>query len=339
MSDPLATRYLGMRLRSPLVPAASPLTLRLDNLRALEDAGAGAVVLGSLFEERIRNAAVAPCAVEDAPLSELEQVAQGLSPSPEDYLDLVRQAKHELRIPVIASLNSSAIGHWVQCASRIEAAGADALELNLHLLPTDPSTPGSRVERDYLDIVESVRLATKLPLAVKIPPFFSSIPAMAAALERAGAGALVLFQRGYEPEVDLETRTMHARWPLTRPECGPLSLRWISILHGRVGMDLAASGGIRDARDSLSAIAVGAHATMLCTALLVRGIEHLRGVRDSMAHWLDEHGVASLDHLRGTVGMGLPRDAGIAERVNYLAAQQSFHRRPEAGEFPWSCLP
>lgn len=329
-----------MSLRSPLVPAASPLTLRLDNLRAMEDAGAGAIVLGSLFEERIRNDAVAPYVPMDAADSRAAGgLADGWSLGPHEYIEFVGQAKRALGIPVIASLNSSAIGHWVQYADLIEKAGADALELNLHLLPIDTATSGTRIERDYLDIVESVRLATTLPLAVKIPPFFSSLPAMAKALQAAGAGGLVLFQRGYQPEVDLVTRTLRPRWPLSQPHDEAIALRWLVLLHGHVGLDLAASGGIHGAEDVLSAIAVGASVTMLCSALFMQGIDHLRAVDHSLRRWLEDNGITSLDALRGSVRMGTLGDPGSAERANYLAALHSFHRRSDDRPFNWSCLP
>lgn len=336
--DPLAVDYLGMALRSPLVPAASPLTLRLDNLLAMQDAGAGAVVLGSLFEERIRNDAVAPYVAMDA-ADKVPALADSWSFSPHEYIEFVAAAKAALAIPVIASLNSSGIGHWVQYADLVEKAGADALELNLHLLPTDPSIQGGRLERDYLDIVESVRMATSLPLAVKVPPFFSSLPAMVKALHDAGAGAVVLFQRGYQPEVDLQRRTMRPRWPLSQPHDEAIALRWLALLHGHVACDLAASGGIHGADDALAAVAAGARVTMLCSALFMRGIDHLRSVAESMRSWLMHNGVASLDALRGTVHMGGLHDPGSAERANYLAALHSFYRRPDDGQFNWSCLP
>jgi dihydroorotate dehydrogenase (fumarate) len=337
---PLAVDYLGLALRSPLVPAASPLTLRLDNLRAMEDAGAGAVVLGSLFEERIRNAAVAPyVAMDHAETWACTGMSDGWSLSPHEYIEFVAKAKQALGIPVIASLNSSGIGHWVQYADLVEKAGADALELNLHLLPTDPATTGGRIERDYLDIVESVRMATALPLAVKIPPFFSSLPSMVKALQDAGAGGVVLFQRGYQPEVDLVTRTMRPRWPLSQPHDEAIALRWMLLLHGNVSLDLAASGGIHCVQDVLSSVAVGAKVTMLCSALFMRGIDHIRALDQGVRDWLEQNGVESLDALRGTVRMGLVHDPGSAERANYLAALHSMHRRPIGGQFNWSCLP
>ncbi len=329
MTD-LGTRYLGLDLRSPLVASASPLTGTLDGLRRLEDAGAAAVVLPSLFEEQLTHEAleidrILATGAESFPeaLSYFPEM-RDYNTGPDRYLELVARAKEALAIPVIPSLNGVTPGGWVHHATLLEEAGADAIELNVYLVATDPEVSGAEVERRYLEVVGSVRAAVRIPLAVKVGPFFSSIPAMAREMVAAGADGLVLFNRFYQPDLDLGTLDVVPHLVLSGSDELRLPLRWIAILHGNVGCSLAATTGVHTAEDALKVLLAGADVAMTTSALLRHGPDHLRRVQASMAEWLDDHEYDSVAQLRGSVSRRAAADPAAYERANYLRTLASY---------------
>jgi dihydroorotate dehydrogenase (fumarate) len=327
----LRTCYLGLELDNPFVPSASPLMEEIDNLRRMEDAGASALVLHSLFEEQIEREGQS---LHHYLTHGAESFAESLSYFPEprefrfgphEYLEHIRKAKRAVRIPVIASLNGCSPGGWTGTARSIEQAGADALELNIYHIPADVETSGDEVERRHVEVVEQVRSAVKLPLAVKIGPHFSAPGAMARRLVEAGADGLVLFNRFYQPDVDLEDLEVRPRVLLSTPQAMRLPLRWIAILHGRIRASLAATGGIHSAEDALKMLMVGADVTMVCSALLQRGIPHLTRLREEMVRWLEEHEYASLFQLKGSMNQRACADPAAFERAQYMKALTGYH--------------
>jgi dihydroorotate dehydrogenase (fumarate) len=326
MAD-LGTRYLGMELRSPLVASSSPLTGTLDGLRRLEEAGAGAVVLPSLFEEEL--------AEEAPPRAGAGHGGQaGYGAGPAAYLSLVAEAKAALSIPVVASLNGVSRGGWASWASRLEEAGADALELNVYYVSSRPGLSGSDVEWHYLDVVRAVRRATRLPLAVKLSPYFSSLANLAGQLVEAGANGLVLFNRFYQPDLDVEAMEVLPALELSSSVELRLPLRWIAILHRRHRVSLAASTGVHTATDVLKVLLAGADVAMMTSALLRNGPDHLRPVEVQVRDWMDRHGFETLDQLRGRLSQRSVPDPAAFERANYIKtlashAAVSGARRPE----------
>jgi dihydroorotate dehydrogenase (fumarate) len=322
MAD-LHTRYLGLELRSPLVASSSPLTGSLDWLRRLEAAGAGAVVLPSLFEEDLAeeteqvDALLATGATgAEARAGHPDQAGYGAGPSA--YLSLVTQAKQTLSIPVIASLNGVSRGGWVRYAARLEAAGADAVELNIYYVSSRPGSSSSEVEWHYLDVVRSVRQAIGIPLAVKLSPYFSSLANLAGQLAEAGAGGLVLFNRFYQPDLDIEAMEVRPALELSSSIELRLPLRWIAILHRRVGVSLAASTGVHSATDVVKVLLAGADVAMMTSALLRHGPDHLRTVEVGLRDWMDGHGYETVDQLRGRLSQRSIPDPAAFERANYL---------------------
>ena len=331
MSD-LTTEYLGMRLRSPLVPSASPLSADIDNVRRMEDAGAGAVVLPSLFEEQLvrdQYALQSQVLIHTNSYSEAQSFFPELSDyrlGPEEYLDHILRAKEAVGIPVIASLNATEPGAWADYARQIEQAGADALELNVYYIPSDLDMTSLEVEQNYLDILSAVKEAVthSFPVAVKLGPFFSNLAHMAWHLDALGVDALVLFNRFYQPDIDLEGMEVAPRLLLSTPQSLRLPLRWIAMLHGRVRADLAASGGIHTGRDALKMLMAGASVTMLCSALLRRGIAHIATVEREMLQWMEEYEYESVRELRGSMSQRNSSDPAAFERALYIRALQSF---------------
>jgi dihydroorotate dehydrogenase (fumarate) len=299
MAD-LRTRYLGLELRSPLVASSSPLTGTLDGLKRLEAAGAGAVVLPSLFEEDLAEEAREVDALlatgatgAEARAGRPQQAGYGAGAAA--YLALVEQAKASLSVPVVASLNGVSRGGWVRHAARLEQAGADALELNIYYVSSGPGQSASEVEWRYLDIVRAVRQAATVPLAVKLSPYFSSLTNMAGQLAEAGADGLVLFNRFYQPDLDVETFEVVPSLELSTSAELRLPLRWIAILHRRHRMSLAASTGVHSAEDVIKALLAGADVAMMTSALLRHGPDHLAQVEARLGGWLDRHGHGSPD--------------------------------------------
>jgi dihydroorotate dehydrogenase (fumarate) len=326
----LATRYLGLELESPLVMSASPLSEHVDNLRRAEDAGAGAVVLHSLFEEQMQ--------IESRDLDHhlahgTHSFAEALTyfpdmtaynAGPDGYLEHVRRAKAAVEVPVIASLNGVSSGGWIEYARKIEQAGADALELNVYFVPTDPFMTGAEVETMYVDLVRDVRRSIGIPLAVKLPHFFSSIPNLALRLDEAGADGLVLFNRFYQPDLDIERLEVVPNLVLSTPAELRLRLRWVAILYGHLHADLAVSGGVHGAEDVLKAMMAGASVAMMTSALLAHGVDHLARVRAALVAWMEEHEYVSIRQMRGSMSQRAVAQPAAFERANYLKVLRSY---------------
>jgi len=329
MAD-LRTRYLGLELANPVVPSASTLSSRIDTLKRLQDAGAAAVVMQSLFEEQIEHEEIEidrmleagahsfPEAITYVP--ELEDYNIG----PDAYLRHLEQTKQELEIPVIGSLNGASKGGWVRHAKLIRDAGADALELNIYYVAADPNLTSAEVEERYIDLVAAVRSSVEIPLAVKVGPFFSSMANMARRLVEAGADGLVLFNRFLQPDIDLETLGVDPTLHLSTSEELRLPLRWIAILRGRVDASLAATTGVHTWEDAMKLILAGADVTMMASALFKHGPEHVRTVVDGIRTWLDEHEYASVEQAKGSVSQAACPDPVAFERSNYMRALVSF---------------
>jgi dihydroorotate dehydrogenase (fumarate) len=326
----LTTTYLGLKLRNPLVPSASPLSQRTDNLKKMEDAGAAAVVLESLFEEQIER--------ESAELDHhlqhgTESFAEALSyfPTaseyrlgPEDYLEHIAKAKAAVKIPVIASLNGASPGGWTDYARKLQQAGADALELNIYYIPTDPDLTSAEVEQTYLDILKAVKSAVTIPVAVKLGAFFSSMGNMARRLDQAGANGLVLFNRFYQPDINLDTLEVEHSILLSTPQARRLPLRWIAILYGHVKADLAATSGVHNAQDVLKMLMAGANVTMLCAVLFKQGIGQIRVIEQEMRQWMEEHEYESVQQMRGCLSQKNCPDPSAFERAQYMRAISTY---------------
>jgi dihydroorotate dehydrogenase (fumarate) len=322
MTD-LRTRYLGLDLRSPLVASSSPLTGTLEGLVRLEAAGAGAVVLPSLFEEdlaeetrQVEELLATGATGAEARASHPEQAGYGAGPAA--YLSLVEQAKQALSVPVIASLNGVSRSGWVRYAARLEQAGADALELNIYYVSSRPGSSASEVEWHYLDVVRSVRQAIGIPLAVKLSPYFSSLANLAGQLVEAGADGLVLFNRFYQPDLDIETLEVAPRLELSSSTELRLPLRWIAILHRRFGVSLAASTGVHTAEDVAKVLLAGADVAMMTSALLRNGPDHLRTLEVRLRDWMDGHRYGTVDQFRGRLSQRSVPDPATFERANYI---------------------
>lgn len=321
----LSTSYLGFTLPHPLVPGASPLADDLDTVRRLEEAGAPAIVLRSLFEEQINDEAYRQ--IQDVEAAE-ETFAEALSYYPrreeyrlsgiDRYLDQIQSIKEVVDIPVIASLNGSTLGGWVDYARNLEEAGADALELNVYFLSTDPSESAEMVERRVVEILGAVKAGITIPVAVKLSPFFSSLPHLAARLESAGAAGLVIFNRFLQPDIDIEELDVIPRHTLSQKQELLLRLRWLAILSGRVDLSLACTGGVHSAAAAIKAVMCGAHVVQLVSILLRDGPERLRTMRQEMAVWLEEHEYESLAQMRGSMSLEHSPDPSAYERGNYI---------------------
>jgi dihydroorotate dehydrogenase (fumarate) len=329
----LTTRYLGLTLRTPLVPSASPLSDEVDNIKRMEDAGASAVVLYSLFEEQLTRESNA---FQYHLTHGTESFAEALSyfpdvdeyrVGPDGYLNHIRKAKQSVAIPVIASLNGSSLGGWVEYAKMMQQAGADALELNIYLIATEPERAGQDVEQTYLDILKAVKAAVRIPVAVKLGPFFSNMANMARRLDETGADGLVLFNRFYQPDIDLDTLEVKPNVLLSTAQALRLPLRWIAILYGRIKANLAATSGIHCANDALKMLMAGADVTMMCSALLRNGIGHLREIETKMCEWMEEHDYQSVQQMQGSMSQKYCSDPTAFERAQYMRALLSY--RPD----------
>ena len=323
----LSTTYLGLNLKSPLVVGScAPLTEDLDNLKRMEDSGAGAIVLHSFFEEQLRQERLE---LHHHLTYGTESFAEALTYFPEpqifhvgsdEYLSHIRQAKESLNIPIIGSLNGSTLGGWLDYAQQIEQAGADALELNIYYIPTDLDIPGAEVEQNYLDILKAVRSEIKIPLAVKIGPHFSNMANMAKRFAEYGADGLVLFNRFYQPDINLEDLEVYPNVLLSTPHEIRLPMRWIAILYGRVELDFAATSGILHATDVLKILMVGAKITQLVSSLLRHGIGHISVLEANMLRWMEEHEYESVKQMQGSMSQLPCPDPSAFERVNYMKA-------------------
>ena len=330
----LATSYLGMTLRTPLVPSASPLSENIDNIKRMEDAGAAALVLHSLFEEHVchesnqlhHRLTHGTESFSDA-LTDFPE-RNDLTLDPEKYLNEIAAAKQAVAIPVIASLNGSTLGGWIDYAKQIEQAGADALELNIYWIPTDPGLTGAEVEKKYLEILSHVKAAVGLPVAVKLSPFFSSFANMAKALVDAGGDGLVLFNRFYQPDISPEALDVSPNILLSTPMAMRLPLRWISILHGWIKADLAATSGIHRATDVIKMLMAGADVTMLCSILLRCGIDQIRVIESQMEEWMEKHAYDSVAELKGSMSQKNWNcsDPAEFERAHYIRGLSNSRR-------------
>jgi dihydroorotate dehydrogenase (fumarate) len=328
----LSTNYLGIRLPHPLVPGASPLSDDLDTVKQLEDAGAGAIVLRSLFEEQISREAEATRnhwnSHDDA---FAEAVTFFPSPDsfvlgPDEYLNHVQRVKQAVRIPVIGSLNGMTPGGWLSYARLIEQAGADALELNVYHAPTDFETSGSEVERQTVEMVRQVKHGLKIPLAVKLSPYFTAFAHFARRLDGAGADGLVLFNRYYDPDIDVQELNVVRTLQLSDSSELPLRLRGIAALAGRIKASLAVTGGVHTALDVVKSTMAGAHITQMVSALLKNGPGHLRKVRADLEGWMEENEWSSLNAMRGNMSQERIPNPQIYERANYMLMLQTWER-------------
>jgi len=326
----LTTRYLGLNLRTPLVPSASPLSDEVDNIKRMEDAGASAVVLHSLFEEQVRSEQEAVqyhlmYGTDSFPesLTFFPKPAEFIT-GPEEYLGKVRKAKESVQIPIIASLNGAAIGGWVDYARKIQQAGADAIELNVYSIPTELDRTSAEIEQNYVDILKAVKSTVSIPVAMKLSPFFSNMANMAKRLDQAGANGLVLFNRFYQPDINLEELEVEANIHLSTPHELRLPLRWIAILYGRIKADLAATSGIHCAADALKMLMVGADVTMLCSIFFKKGLGSIREIETDMCNWLAEHDYQSVRQLQGSMSQKYCADPAAFERAQYMRAILSY---------------
>lgn len=326
----LTTSYMGLELRNPLVASPSPWCEDLVNLRRMEEAGAAAIVLHSLFEEQIN---LEHQVLDRHLVSGTESYAESLNYfpdlqhsklSPDSYVAYVAKAKEAVNIPVIGSLNGVSTGGWIDYAKGIEEAGADALELNLYYIPTDPNVTADEVEKMYLDVVREVRGTISIPLAVKIGPYFSAMANMARRFDEVGANALVLFNRFYQPDFDLDTLEVVPNLTLSGPEQLRVRLRWVAILYGHIRCDMAVTGGVHEATDVLKSMMAGAKVAMMTSAVLRNGIDHFRVVLEDLRLWMEEHEYDSIEQMQGSMSQRNVAEPAAFERANYLKVLGSY---------------
>lgn len=326
----LKTKYLGFDLENPLVPSASPLSRNIDTAKQLEDAGAPALVMYSLFEEEIYH--------EDAELDHYlshgsDSFAEALSYFPEhqdiisgldEYLEQVRRLKENLNIPIIASLNGISLGGWIEKAKLIENAGADALELNVYYLPTESNQSGTEVKNIYIDILKAVKESVSIPVAMKIGYAFSALPSFAKKIENAGADALVLFNRFYQPDINLDKLAVEPSLTLSDSDEIRLPLRWIAVLRNQLKLSLGATSGVHTAQDVLKLTMAGADVTFMTSALLKYGSKHITKLKGDLIRWMEEHEYESLDQMRGCMSMKNVIDPGAFMRANYIKTLREY---------------
>jgi dihydroorotate dehydrogenase (fumarate) len=324
----LATTYLGLNLKNPVMPGASPLVDQLDNVRRLEDAGAAAIVMHSLFEEQITNDQLAEFAHTENPAESFAEATsyfprrEDYALGPDRYLEQISKIKSMVDIPVIGSLNGISLGGWTDHAKLIEQAGADALELNVYYVATDPDESGVAVEGRTLDILQAVKETVTIPVAVKLSPFFSSPGHFAKQLDAAGASGLVIFNRFYQPDIDIEELEATHRLDLSNSTELRLRLRWAAILHGHLKADIAVSGGVHTVEDIIKAIMCGASVVQVVSSLLKYGPSHIGSLITGLRHWLDEHEYDSINQMRGSMSLRHCPDPSVFERANYLRVLQ-----------------
>jgi dihydroorotate dehydrogenase (fumarate) len=329
----LSTTYLGLKLKSPLVASAGPLCESVSNVRRLEDAGAAAIVLHSLFEEQIElesddldrfmteGSEISAESVTHFP--ELIHPVMG----PEAYLAHIAKCKQAVNIPVIASLNGTTTGGWLGYAKRMQQAGADALELNIYYVPVDPEMTGDQVERRYIELVKAIKAEIRIPVAVKLGPYFSSMANMARKLDAAGADAMVLFNRFYQPDFDLESLEVVPNLLLSNSHELLLRLHWIAVLYGQVKADLALTGGVHSATDVVKAMMAGAKIAMMTSALLKHGISYLDTIITELLIWMAEHEYDSIEQMRGSMSRNAVPQPSAFERANYMKVLGSYAMR------------
>ena len=326
----LTTTYMGLTLRSPLVPSASPLSEDIDNIKRMEDAGAAAVVMHSLFEEQLR---LERYELHHHLTEGTESFAEALTyfpepvsfrVGPEEYLNHIRQAKATVNIPIIGSLNGSSLGGWTSYARLIQEAGADAVELNIYYVPADMDLTTEQIEGTYIDILQAVKAEVTIPVALKLSPYFTNMANMAKRLDEAGADALVLFNRFYQPDINLKNLEVEPNVLLSTPQAMRLPLRWIAILYGRINASLAATSGIHKGADALKMLMAGANVTMLCSVLLRHGINHIRTIETEMQEWMEEHEYESVQQMQGSMSQLHCPNPSEFERAQYMRAISTY---------------
>ncbi len=326
----LSTTYLGLQLKNPVVPSASPMSRTVGGVKLMEDYGASAVVLYSIFEEQIRHETkelyhhltyhAESYAEATSYFPEVHEYHTG----PDEYLEHIRKLKESVGIPIIGSINGVTDGGWVDYAKKIEQSGADALELNVYYIPTDPNLSSDDIEQTYFDIVKDVRNQIKIPIAVKLSPFFTALPNVAQRLDKMGVNGLVLFNRFYQPDINLDTLNVEPGVVLSNSDALRLPLRWIAILFNKVKADLAATTGVHTSEDVLKLVMAGASVTMMCSALLRHGPRKIREVLTGVQQWMVEHEYPSLREMRGSMSHQSVADPSSFERANYMKALQSY---------------
>lgn len=326
----LSTTYMGLKLKNPIVPSASPLSASLDSIKRMEDAGAAAVVLHSLFEEQIEFEAEALAHfLEHGTYSYAEALTyfpahHEYRREPKEYVEHIRRAKEAVDIPIIASLNGISLGGWTGYARQFQEAGADGVELNVYFLPTNPHLSGAEVETLYVDILKSVKEQVTIPVAMKLSPYFSALPHLASALDAAGADALVLFNRFYQPDIDIERLEVVPNLQLSTPVEMRLPLRWIAILYGRVRASMALTSGVHSAEDVIKAVMVGADVAQVCSVLLKQGIGAISELLAGMRAWMEEHEYESVAQMKGSMSHRSCPEPAAFERANYMKVLNSY---------------
>lgn len=340
----LTTNYLGLKLRTPLVPSASPLTHDLDNVRRLEDAGASAIVLYSLFEEQLRQESMeldhylSTTAEGSAEAVSYFPQANEFHLGPEGYLEHIRKAKAAVKVPIIASLNGATPGGWTEYARKIQEAGADALECNIYSIPANPEVTAAEIEQAYIDILRAVKSAVTIPVAVKLGPFFSNLANMARRLDTAGANGLVLFNRFYQPDIDLEELEIRPNVLLSTPQALRLPLTWIGMLFGRTKASLAGTSGIHGPEDVVKLLMVGADVTMLCSTLLRNGIGHLRYIEQGLVAWMEKREYDSIQQMKGSMSQQRCAEPSAFERAQYMRADKSVQHVVVTSRESWKMM-
>ncbi len=327
----LTTTYLGLKLKNPLVASPSPLSEKVDNVKRMEQAGISAVVMYSLFEEQIIHESLE---LDHFLNRGTESFAEALtyfpdvgrySLTPDKYIAALEKTKLAVNIPVMGSLNGVSTGGWIEYAHKIQEAGADGLELNLYYLPTDVNLTSNQIEDNYLTLVSDIRAEVKIPLAVKLAPFFTALPNFATRLVKAGANGLVLFNRFYQPDIDLENLEVVPNLVLSNSDALRLPLRWIAILYGKVKADLALTSGVHTPEDAIKAIMAGANVAMSTSALLKRGTVAIQQILIGMEEWMIAHEYESVQQMRGSMSQGAVADPAAFERANYMKVLNSFN--------------
>ena len=334
----LSTTYMGLKLNSPVVPSANPLVRKVDKARALEDAGAAAITMYSLFEEQIRFAQEELAYFLERgtdrfaeSLDYYPETAADYTFGPEEYLKHLAEVKEAVGVPVIASLNGATPGGWTDYARQIEQAGADALEINLYMLATDETVEGGQVERMYVDVLKTVKESISIPVAMKLSPYFSSMARMARRLDEAGADALVLFNRFYQPVIDIEELEVRPHLVLSNEEEARLPMRWIAILYGRIGASLALTSGIHTSRQVVQALLAGAAVVNVCSAVLKEGPRKIGELLAGLREWMESHEYESVEAMRGILSQKSSPDPQAFERANYMKTLGSFREVPTRG--------
>ena len=332
MSD-LSTKYLGLSLKAPLVASASPLCESVDNIKRLEDHGIAGVVLPSLFEEQLELESMAVDSDLARGSDSFPESArffpdlQTYNLGPDGYLELIRHAKETTGIPIIASVNGISKGGWLEYGKMMEEAGADAIELNIYSIVTDPAVSGAEVEKNYIELVRQLKRSLRVPLAVKLSPFFSAPANMGVRFDEAHADGIILFNRFYQPDFDIEQLTVSPSLALSRPEELLLRLHWVAILYGHVKADIGITGGVHTSKDVIKCVLAGARVAFMTSALLRNGVQHVAYVLKELGRWLDEHEYASIQQMCGSMSHGSVPDPSAFERGNYMKVLSSYTLR------------